>query len=67
MPPAGSASPWYRGMRIAIFAAKLHTRILRPGLSKILDHVGADGDLHRTLRSIDSAINSLVANARIAG
>jgi len=55
------------GMRIAIFAAKLHTRILRPGLSKILDHVGADGDLHRTLRSIDSAINSLVANARIAG
>jgi hypothetical protein len=55
------------GMRIAVFAAKLHTRILRPGLSKILADVDADGDLRRTLRSIESAISSLVANARLAG
>ena len=53
------------GMHVAIFATKLHARILRPGLS-ILEDLDATGDL-RTLRSIDSAINSLVANARIAG
>jgi predicted MarR family transcription regulator len=55
------------GMRIAIFAAKLHARILRPGLSKVLGDAETTGDLRRTLRSIDSALNSLVANARLAG
>jgi hypothetical protein len=55
------------GMRVAIFAAKLHARILRPGLSRIFGDVEAAGDLRRTLRSIDSALTSLVANARLAG
>jgi hypothetical protein len=55
------------GTRIAIFAVELHARILRPGLSLLLDPVDAAPDLRRTLRSIDSAINSLVVAARIAG
>jgi hypothetical protein len=55
------------GMRVAIFANKLHTRILRPGLSKILHDAATTADLRTTLRSIESAINSLVVAARIAG
>lgn len=55
------------GMRVAIFAIKLHARILRPGLSTVLDDVDVAPDLRRTLRSIDSAINSLVSSARMAG
>lgn len=55
------------GMRVAIFAIKLHARILRPGLSHVFDGLDVAADLRSTLRSIDSALNSLVANARIAG
>jgi hypothetical protein len=55
------------GMRVALFATKLHTRILRPGFSEVLSKTNAPSDLRRAFHSLDKAIDRVVADARIAG
>jgi hypothetical protein len=55
------------GMRVALFTTKLHARVLRPGFSILPDFAADAGDSRKALRSLESALNSLVAGARLAG
>lgn len=55
------------GMRVALFLTKLHARILRPGLVTALrPDVAGSPMLLRAFQQFDKALNSWLAQARIA-
>jgi hypothetical protein len=47
-----------RGLRIAIFLTRVHTRLIRPGLAQALDDFDTDTELRRQLDRLDTAINT---------
>jgi Mn-dependent DtxR family transcriptional regulator len=47
-----------RGLRLAIFLTRVHTRLIRPGLSQALDDFDTDTALRRQLDRLDASIEA---------
>lgn len=54
------------GMKVALFATKLHRRVMRPALSEILGKIDTPGTLRRAFIAVDKALTDIVAKARLA-
>ena len=47
-----------RGLRLAIFLTRVHTRLIRPGLAQVLSNPSPDTPLRRRLDRLDAAIEA---------
>ncbi len=56
------------GKRVALFFTKLNTRLLRPGLSQLLDGCpkAPNRPLAKAIQALDQAFESLIAEAKLA-
>jgi hypothetical protein len=64
LPHTNTYAPTPDGIRVAVFYTKLHDRLLSPLLAA--DHPPAPQELRAALRTIDPAVEDLVANARLS-
>jgi hypothetical protein len=54
------------GLRIAIFLTRVHARLLRPGLTALLDPTAIPTPLRRHLDRFDNAVNDAARQTRLA-
>lgn len=54
------------GLRIAMLYTRLYTRVLRPALTQTLAATSSDSRLARQFRTLETAIDRLAAEARLA-
>jgi hypothetical protein len=54
------------GLHLALFLTRVHTRLLRPGLSDLLDHAALPTPIQRHLTRFTAAVNEYAREQRLA-